>query len=125
MSDNNQLTRLQAQLSAANANPSNMTAFNDVVAVYLGVQNKAHYPKMFDSNGSKMKDESGRDKRSQNLDGYTHTFSAVGESIIVKVVLPKSYNLELMTVYKVSGLGYKISSANMIFIEKNGMISKF
>ncbi|WP_105122740.1 hypothetical protein, partial [Streptococcus suis] len=104
---------------------SSMAAFNDVVAVYLGVQNKEHFPKMKDSNGLKMKDENGRDRRSKHSDGYTHTFSEVGTSKVVKVVLPKSYNLELMTAYKIGGLGYDISSGNMIFIEKNGTVAKF
>lgn len=124
MSDN-QIAKLRAQLSVTNANSSNMTAFNDVVAVYLGVQNKEHFPKMKDSNGIKMKDEKGRDRRSKQPDGYTHTFSEVGTSKVVKVVLPKSYNLELMAAYKISGLGYDISSGNMIFIEKDGTVAQF
>lgn len=121
----NQIAKLQAQLSATNANSSNMTTFNDVVVVYLGVQNKEHFPKMKDSDGIKMKDENGRDRRSKHSDGYTHTFSEVGTSKVVKVVLSKSYSLELMTAYKIGGLGYDISSGNMIFIEKNGTVAKF
>lgn len=125
MSENNQIAKLQAKLNATNSSSSNMTAFDDVVAVYLGAQNKEHFPKMKDTSGNNLKDENGRDRRSKQADGYTHVFSEVGTSKMVKVVLPKSYNLELMTAYKLSGQGYDIVPGNMIFIEKDGKIANF
>lgn len=125
MSENNQIEKLQAKINSSHIVSSNMTEFNDVVAVYLGVKHKEHFPKMKDENGNKIKDENGRDRRSKHSDGYTHTLSEVGTSKVVKIVLPKSYNLELMGAYKISGKGYDISSGNMIFIEKDGSIAKF
>ncbi|HEL1825118.1 hypothetical protein ACTJ5V_11730 [Streptococcus suis] len=121
-----QLQRLKA-LQAENkvkAQTSNMTAFNDLVGVYVGAPAREHFPKLKDENGKAVKDEKGRDLRSDTSDGYTHTLSEFGTSKMIQIVLPKEYNLTLMGAYKVSGLGYDIKGS-MFFIEKEGTIANY
>lgn len=121
-----QLQRLKAlqEESKAKAQTSKMTAFNDLVGVYVGAPTREHFPKLKDENGKVLKDEKGRDKRSDTSDGYTHTLSEFGTSKMIQVILPKEYNLQLMTAYKVGGLGYDIKSS-MFFIEKDGTITNY
>ena len=69
-----QLQRLQA-LQAKNkeqAQKSAMTVFNGLVGVYVGTPAKEHYPKLKDENGNNVKDENGRDKRSDKK--WKHVF---------------------------------------------------
>ena len=121
-----QLQRLKAlqEESKAKAQTSNMTAFNDLVGVYVGASAREHFPKLKDENGKTVKDDKGRDKRSDTSDGYTHVFSEFGTSKMIQIVLPKEYNLQLMTAYKLGGLGYDIKGS-MFFIEKNGTIANY
>lgn len=122
-----QLQRLKA-LQEANKNKSqtsNMTAFSDLVGVYLGTPARQHFPKLKDENGKAIKDEKGRDQRSEKSDGFTHVFSEFGTSKMIQIVLPKECNLQLMGAYKLNGLGYDISSGNMYFIESNSRIESY
>lgn len=121
-----QLQRLKAlqEESKAKAQTSNMTAFNDLVGVYVGASAREHFPKLKDENGKTVKDDKGRDKRSDTSDGYTHVFSEFGTSKMIQIVLPKEYKLQLMTAYKLGGLGYDIKGS-MFFIEKNGTIANY
>lgn len=121
-----QLQRLKAlqEESKAKAQTSNMTAFNDLVGVYIGASTREHFPKLKDENGKAVKDDKGRDKRSDTSDGYTHVFSEFGTSKMIQIVLPKEYKLQLMTAYKLGGLGYDIKGS-MFFIEKNGTIANY
>ena len=91
-----QLQRLKAlqEESKAKAQTSNMTAFNDLVGVYVGASAREHFPKLKDENGKTVKDDKGRDKRSDTSDGYTHVFSEFGTSKMIQIVLPKEYNLQ-------------------------------
>lgn len=121
-----QLQRLKAlqEESKVKAQTSNMTAFNDLVGVYVGTPAREHFPKLKDENGKAVKDEKGRDKRSDKSDGYTHTLSEFGTSKMIQIVLPKEFNLQLMNAYKVSGLGYDIRGS-LFFIEKDGTIANY
>ena len=121
-----QLQRLKAmqEESKAKAKMSNMTAFNDLIGVYVGAPAREHFPKLKDGNGKVVKDEKGRDQRSETSDGYTHVFSEFGTSKMIQIILPKKYDLQLMTAYKLSGLGYDIKGS-MFFIEQNTSISNY
>ena len=121
-----QLQRLKAlqEESKVKAQTSNMTKFSDLLGVYVGAPSKEHFPKLKDGNGKVLKDEKGRDKRSATSDGYTHVFTEFGTSKMIQIVLPKKYDLELLTTYKLSGLGYDIKSS-MFFIEKDGTIANY
>lgn len=121
-----QLQRLKAlqEESRVKAQTSNMTAFKDLIGVYVGALAREHFPKLKDENGRGVKDEKGRDKRSDTSDGYTHVFSEFGTSKMIQIVLPKRYDLQLMTAYKLSGLGYDIKGS-MFFIEKDGTIANY
>ena len=90
-----QLQRLKAlqEESKVKAQTSNMTAFADLVGIYVGTPAREHFPKLKDENGKVLKDEKGRDKRSDTSDGYTHTLSEFGTSKMIQVILPKEYNL--------------------------------
>ena len=72
-----QLQKLQALKSQAKAQAkvSNMTNFENIVGIYLGTEPTLHFPKLFDENGNKVKDEKGNDKRSKTSDGWTYTFA--------------------------------------------------
>ena len=65
-----QLQKLQALQSKnkAQAKISNMDKFENIVAVYL-FRNRANgtFPKVYDENGNKVKDEKGNDKRSKKF----------------------------------------------------------
>ena len=61
----------------------------------------------------------------EKIDGYTHVFAEFGTSKMIQIVLPKLYDLKLMTAYQLSGLGYDIKSGNMYFIEQNTEITNY
>lgn len=121
-----QLQRLKAlqEESKVKAQTANMTAFQDLVGVYVGTPSREHFPKLKDENGKVIKDDKGRDQRSDTSDGYTHVFSEFGTSKMIQIVLPKEYQLQLMGAYKLGGLGYDIKGS-MFFIEKDGTISNY
>lgn len=122
---NNLLQKLKAEALEKNKKTNNLVPFEDLTVVYLGAENKAYYPKLKDSNGNTLKDEKGNDKRSATSTGILATFSELGTSKTVKVVLPNSYNFELLQPYKVSGLGFDLIKYSMIFIQENGMVKKY
>lgn len=90
------------------------------VVIYLGADITQHFPKLKDENGKTVKDEEGKDKRSETFDGFTHTFSEVGTSKVVKIVCPKKLNLEMLTAYQVSGFGYSMGS--MLYIDEGSKV---
>lgn len=122
-----QLQRLKAlkETNKVKAQTANMTAFRDLIGVYVGTPCREHFPKLKDENGKVIKDEKGRDQRSEASDGVTHVFSEFGTSKMIQIVLPKEYNLQLMGAYKLGGLGYDISSGNMNFLEKDTSITNY
>ena len=95
------------------------------VVIYLGADATQHFPKVKDASGKAVKDDAGNDVRSDASDGWTHTFSEVGTSKVVKVVYPKKLRLDIMTAYQVSGFGYSISSGNLVFIDEGAKISLY
>ncbi|HEL1618174.1 TPA: hypothetical protein TXL58_002285 [Streptococcus suis] len=110
----------------ANAQSSNMSRFEGLIAVYLGVDAKIHYPKLLDADGNKIKETvNGRtqDKRSETSDGWTHYFNELGTGKIIQVVLKNKNDLKLFGLYSVSGLGYDVKAGNMFFIEKETSLS--
>ena len=62
----------------ANHKKSNLTRFDGLVVVNVGVKPTEHFPKLKDSEGNKVKDENGKDKRSDVSDGWTYTFAEFG-----------------------------------------------
>ena len=119
-----QLEKLKALQESQNKT-ANLSVFDNIVVIYLGVKPTQHFPKLKDKFGNNLKDESGKDKRSEVSDGYTYTFSQFGTSKIVKIVLPQERDFELLGSYKAVGLGYDIKSANMMFIEQRAQIAKY
>lgn len=121
----NQLQRLKAlqEDNKTKVQTANMTEFKDLIVVYLGAEPKKYYPKVKE-NGLVVK-ENGRDKRSEKSSGYLYTFSEVISSKVVKVVLPNELNVQMLGVFKISGLGYSISSANLVFIGADGKIENY
>lgn len=120
------LQALQAQ-NKAQVKASSMTQI-DVVGIYLGTEPTEHFPKLLDSNGNKIQEEkNGRkvDKRSDISDGWTYTFAEFGTCKKIQIVLPKRVSVNLMTAYKIGGLGYDIKSGNMYFIEKDTTIVNY
>lgn len=95
------------------------------IVVYLGADPTQHFPKVKDENGKVVKDDEGKDTRSETSDGWTYTFSEVGTSKVVKVVYPKRVDVKMMTAYQVSGFGYSIISGNMLFIDEGSKITLY
>ena len=105
-----------------------MVKLENIVGIYLGTEPVEHFPKMLDSNGSKVQEEkNGRkvDKRSETSDGWTYTFAEFATCKTIKIVLSKRVNVQLMGAYMLGGLGYDIKSGNMYFIEKDTTISNY
>lgn len=121
-----QMQRLQA-FATKKVKHTSMLAFANIVVINVGVPSAPHYPKIKDANGDNVKDSDGKDKRAEHADGCTFTFAEYGTAKMVKVVLPVKYQdqLGLLRPYKISGLGYDIRNANMVFIEKDAKISNF
>lgn len=127
MSQLEKLKQLQKQ-QRTQAQQSNMTQFDDLVVIHVGCASVTeHFPKIRDENGNKLKDDKGNDLRSDKRDGFTHTFAQFGTAKTVKIVLPEdcTSKLSLLSAYSVSGLGYDIKQAGMIFIEQNGSIKNY
>ncbi len=125
---NNQLTtldKLKKLQQEQKSNQTNLTRFDKLVVVHVGVEPTQHFPKLKDEHGNKLKDEKGNDKRSEQSDGWTYTFSEFGTAKIIKVVLPKLYTLELLQPYQVSGFGYDIRNAGMVFIDTAGELMNY
>lgn len=100
---------------------SNMMRFDNLIAVYLGVEPKQHYPKLLDDKGNKVKEVingKSQDKRSEKSDGWTHYFNELGTGKIIQVVLINRQDLKLFGLYSVTRFGYDLKSSNMFFIEK-------
>ena len=114
-----QLEKLKA-LQESKSKTANLSLFNNLV-----VKPTQHFPKLKDEFGNKIKDENGKDKRSETSDGYTYTFTEFGTGKMVKVVLPQEQKIDLLGSYVVVGFGYDIKSANMIFIEQKAKIAEY
>ena len=119
-----QLEKLK-QLQMQQTKSSSMTTFDNLVVVHVGAEPTEHFPKLKDKNGNKIKDVDGSDKRSDKSDGWTYTFVQFATAKTVKIVLAQKVNIELLTAYAVSGKGYDIKNANLIFIEKDVKISNY
>lgn len=119
-----QLDRLQ-KLANEQSKSNNMTAFSGLVLIDVGCQPIEHFPKLQDKNGKKLVDSDGHIQHSEHSDGWTYTFSQFGTARMVKVVLPQQVELKLLQPYQLSGLGYDIRNANMIYLEKDIRISNY
>lgn len=119
-----QLERLQ-KLVNQQSKSNNMTAFSGLVVVNVGCKPTEHFPKLQDKNGKKIVDSMGHVQRAEHRDGWTYTFSQFGTAKMVKVVLSQQVELDLLQPYQLSGLGYDIRNANMIYLEKGIKISKY
>lgn len=119
-----QLEKLK-QLQMQQTKSSSMTAFDNLVVVHVGVEPTEHFPKLRDAHGNKIKDTDGSDKRSEKSDGWTYTFVQFATAKTVKIVLAQKVKIELLTAYAVSGKGYDIKNANLIFIEKDVKIGNY
>ena len=91
-----QLEKLKALQSQSNTTNASLTLFNNVVVVNVGV-NPTRISKLKDKFGNKVKDENGKDKRSETSDGLTYTFVEFGTGKMVKIVLSEDRQFELFT----------------------------
>lgn len=120
-----QLSQLDRLKALKGQKQSNMTRFDDLVIVEVGVEPKPYYPKLKGADGKAIKGADGKDQRSETPSGWSYTFTEYGTAKTVKVVLDTQYALEPLTVYKVSGEGYDIQQGNLIFIQEKGRLSNF
>lgn len=122
MANLEKLTALQSQMKKKT---SNLEKFDEIVVVHVGCEPSPYFPKLKNSDGTKVKDENGNDKRSETPTGWTYTFAEFGTAKDVKVVLRERVKLDLLETYAVSGAGYNIKSSRMLFIEQDGQIKKY
>lgn len=110
---------------AGKQHSSNKQAFNGLIVIKLGVKPIKHFPKVKGKDGKTVKDADGNDMRSEKSDGYTYTFSDFETSQVVKVVLDKLYDIKIMNAYLISGEGYEIRNANMLFIDEDAKLMAY
>ena len=94
-----QLQKLQALKSQAKAQAkvSNMTNFENIVGIYLGTEPTLHFPKLFDENGNKVKDEKETiNVQKRLMAGHIHllNFKHVKK---IKIVLQKQFDFKLLS----------------------------
>ena len=94
---NSKLKALQSQSNTTNAS---LTLFNNVVVVNVGVNPTSHFPKLKDKFGNKVKDENGKDKRSETSDGLTYTFVEFELAKWLKLFCQKKDNLNFYKLTK-------------------------
>lgn len=94
---------------------SNKKSFDKLRVCYLGVPVKEHFPKV-------SKDVNGKVVRSDTSDGYSYVFSEIATSTKVMVILPKKIDLDWMDLFLVSGMGYQMRNANMIYLDEKTQI---
>lgn len=116
------IEKLKQELAGKKASSSNKTLFNGLIVTYLGKEPKDFYPKVKGADGKAVKGPDGKDLREATQTGVQWTFSELLTNRVVMLVLPldKKINPEIMDVYKVAGLGYDMSSSNMLFIDEKG-----
>lgn len=119
-----QLAKLKA-LEQKGVQSTNKTSFHDLVVCTVGAPVKEHFPKVKLADGSTKKDAEGNDIRAEKSDGFTFTFTQFGTATKVMAVLPKNYNLDLLAAFKLSGLGYQMRNANLIYIDENVSLSNY
>lgn len=117
------LQALQSKLKQQTTSSKEM--FSDLVVVHIGIEPTEFYPKLKNSDGSKVKDEFGNDKRSETQEGWTYTFIEMGTGRTVKIVNRERLKIELLNVYRLSGLGYNIKQSRFIFIDENAKILNY
>lgn len=120
-----QLSQLDRLKALKGKKQSSMTRFDGLVVINVGVEPKPYFPKLKGPDGKPIKGPDGKDQRSETPVGLTYTFTEYGTAKTVKVVLSKSYSLEDLTAYLVSGEGYDIQQGNLVFIQENGHLSTF
>lgn len=120
----NQLEKLKS-LAVQGTKANNKMSFSNLVVCNLGVKPKLHYPKLKNSDGSNKLGANNQVVKSDKSDGWTYTFSEFATCNKVMVILPKKYNFELMSAYSLSGLGYQMRSANMLYIDEHVNIANY
>lgn len=113
MSDLNKLKTMLASKKTSKGNKIKYDSSNPLVVAYLGVEPREHFPKL----------ETG--ERSKVSDGWTFTFSEIGTSKIVKIVLKNKVSPDLLSVYQLAGMGYDIKQSSMIFIDEDTKIATY
>lgn len=119
-----QIAKLKA-LEQKGVQSTSKIAFHDLVVCTVGAPVKEHFPKVKLADGTTKKDDEGNDIRAEKSDGYMFTFTQFGTATKVMAVLPRKYNLDLLSAYKLSGLGYQMRNANMIYVDENVNLSNY
>lgn len=96
--------------------------FSRLGVVNVDVGPKEHFPKLKDENGKTKLDADGKQMRSEKSDGWSYTFSEYGSAKRVIVVLTKPVKIAPLHVYLVSGFGYDLRQAGMIFLDQETKI---
>lgn len=108
-----------------NKKSSSMITISDIVCINVGIPVKPYFRKVKDAQGNNVKDEDGNIVREKQSSGYQISLVEFGTGKKVMAVFPRTYNLELLKAYVVSGDGYDIKAGGMYFLEKNCTIKNY
>lgn len=113
-----------ADLKKHNQVVGSKTFFAQIGVVDVDVDPREHFPKKKDASGKTVKDENGKDVRLEQSDGWTYLFVEYGTARKVMVILPKKYQVEPLQTYYVSGFGYNLSKAGMLYLDQAVKVEK-
>lgn len=119
----NNLEKLQ-KLAKVQQKRSSKQAFKKV-GIYLGVEPSEYFAKKKDADGNNVTDEAGHAVREEVASGFLYTFSEVGTSKLLKVVVSKRIDVKMLSAYVVAGEGYNIASGNLIFLDTKGKVGLY
>lgn len=116
-------TKITEYIRNKTVKSDNRKSFDELLVISVGAEfNKPYYPTAVDEFGNKLKDENGNLVKS-DIKHYIHAFSELGTSKMVKLVTSDVIDIKMFKVYRITGRGYDINSANMLFIDLGGKIN--
>lgn len=119
MLSSKQLEALKARAKAQSSKGSK-TYFPLFDVKYTGASVDEHHPYKKDADGNfVLKADGSKDRNDDVVDGYVTHFSQPYTDYKVMVVFPKEYKFDFYGDYQVGGLGYRMRSANMIYIDED------
>lgn len=120
-----QLDKLKQLADAQKNKKSSLKTISNLVCINVGIPPKPYYKKVKGSDGKDVVGEDGKPMREENSSGTQISLVEFGTGKKVLAVFPKSYDLELLKAYVVSGDGYDIKAGGMYFLEKNCTIANY
>lgn len=119
-----QLDKLKQLADAQKNKKSNLKTISNLVCINVGIPPKPYYKKVKDADGKDVIVD-GKPKRETYSSGTQISLVEFGTGKKVLAVFPKSYDLQLLQAYLVSGDGFDIKAGGLYFLEKNCTIANY